>query len=381
MKITMTAGIFPPDIGGPAKYVPRMAGSLAGKGHSVSVVCQTGTASDPADAAYPFRLVRIHRHGPKPLLFVRTVLAIYRSCRTSDLLYVNGLALQAYLASRLSGVPMVCKVVGDYAWERARNREWFRGDIDAYQVAPKSPRFHLLELIRNLPLRRSIRIIVPSQYLKRLVSGWEGAASQKTIVVYNAVDKDSPGKAAQLAPFAGKTMITVCRLVPWKGVDSLIRVTARLKNVRLLILGDGPLRSRLEALTREAEVAERVLFLGNVPASSVADYLKQSDVFVLNSTYEGFPHVVLEAMAAKVAVVATSAGGTPELVEHGETGLLIPPGDEDALKAALEGILSGSSQGVSLTEKASRNLEANFSWARTEESTERALLDARGSQR
>src|SRR5205823_8114129 len=124
-------------------------------------------------------------------------------------------------------------------------------------------------------------------------------------------------------------------LVPWKSVDAVIRLLPELPKTRFVIAGDGYQRAQLEMLAQSAGVADRVLFLGDVPHASVPQYLAQADAFVLNSTYEGLPHVVLEAMAAQVPVIATNAGGTGEVVEHMVTGMLVRVGDSAGLKAAI----------------------------------------------
>jgi glycosyltransferase involved in cell wall biosynthesis len=129
---------------------------------------------------------------------------------------------------------------------------------------------------------------------------------------------------------------TVARLAPPKDIRTLLAAFARLSkrgNVVLLLAGDGPLRTELVEEARARGLGRSVRFLG--ARSDVPEILAASDVFVLSSSWEGSPLSVMEAMAAGRPAVATSVGGVPELVEHGETGVLVPPSDVTALERAM----------------------------------------------
>jgi len=371
MKILVVTGIFPPDAGGPAGYVPRIAAELAGRGHQVSVLTLSDSLEHD-DSGYPFPVRRIGRGGFKPLRALRTTAAVYELSRGADVVLVNGLRSEAVLGARMRGVPTVHKVVGDLAWERARNRGWFRGTLDEYQAAGKGVRLRLLDWMRTAPLRRADRVIVPSRYLQGIVHGW-GVAAEPAEIVYNAVEPGGPAGEYPLPPFAGATLVTVCRLVPWKGVDQLVDALAGLPGARLVVVGDGPLRAELEARARAGGVEGRVLFTGSLSHGQVRAVLRQAQVFVLNSSYEGLPHVVLEAMAEGVPVVATDAGGTGEVVRHGETGLLVRVGEPADLQAAVRRVLGEPATAAALREGAARQLSGMFAYPRMVDATERVL--------
>jgi len=129
--------------------------------------------------------------------------------------------------------------------------------------------------------------------------------------------------------------VTVGRLVPWKRVDRILEAVAKIPDLGLLIIGDGPERSSLEQQAASLGISARVYFAGQRNREETLGLMSACDIFVLNSTYEGLPHVVLEAMALGLPVVATAVGGTPEVVKDGENGLLIPPGDGNAIVKAL----------------------------------------------
>jgi glycosyltransferase involved in cell wall biosynthesis len=372
----MVTGIFPPDLGGPASYVPRMAAALTARGRQVEVVCLSDRI-DHDDSHHPFPVHRISRRLFLPFRLVAATLAIWRAALRSDLVFVNGLGSEAALAALLAGRPTVHKVVGDYAWERATSMMAFRGTIDEYQVAKKGLKLRFFDSIRTIPQRLAREIIVPSHYLARIVSGW-GIQREKIRVIYNAIAHHPPAKAnpPTLPPWPGRTLMTVCRLVRWKGVEALIRLLSDLPDTRLVIVGDGSLRAEHEALAVQCGVADRVLITGYVTPADVHAYLTQADAFVLNSTYEGLPHVVLEAMAASTPVIATDVGGTSEVVLHDRTGLLIPPNDPAALRAAVVRLWSDPALGERLAAAAAVDLADRFIFDAMLQATDDALLAA-----
>ncbi|MBI3127192.1 MAG: glycosyltransferase family 4 protein [Candidatus Tectomicrobia bacterium] len=141
-------------------------------------------------------------------------------------------------------------------------------------------------------------------------------------------------------PEDGPLVGSVGRLDPVKGHGLLIRAFARLRDpkARLALAGDGEKRGEYEALARELGISERVHFMGW--REDVDDLLGALDLFVFPSLNEGMGRAAVEAMAAGLAVVASRTGGLPEVVRDGETGLLVPPGDAEALASAMERLLA-----------------------------------------
>jgi len=123
MKVLVITGIFPPDIGGPATYVPQIAKGLSERGHEVTVLTLSDRLSHD-DKNYPFQVVRLRRGMFKPWRVVQTVKTILRLGQGADVLFVNSLALEAVLANKVLCKPLVMKVVGDLAWERTTTFGW-----------------------------------------------------------------------------------------------------------------------------------------------------------------------------------------------------------------------------------------------------------------
>ena len=189
LRILVTTGIFPPDVGGPATYVPGMAEALAARGHEVTVVAPQerlvpSPITNPSYRLVRFQRARYLRYANFFVELGRALVTILREARRCDVMFVNGLGLPAVLASRLVGKPMVVKVVGDGAWELAHARGWTTLDLDEFQKA-RGWWVRLLRWWHHQAARRARAVIVPSRYLARIVERW-GVPASRVHVVYNA---------------------------------------------------------------------------------------------------------------------------------------------------------------------------------------------------
>jgi glycosyltransferase involved in cell wall biosynthesis len=154
-------------------------------------------------------------------------------------------------------------------------------------------------------------------------------------VIHNGVRDERAEPLPRLRP--GPVVGGAGRLEPEKGFDVLIRAVARLPGVTAAVLGEGDARGPLTALAAELGAADRVELLGWDPSPRAR--MASFDVFVLCSLLESFPLVVLEAMLSGVPVVASDVGSVSEAVTDGESGLLVPAGDPEALAAAIRRVL------------------------------------------
>jgi glycogen synthase len=165
---------------------------------------------------------------------------------------------------------------------------------------------------------------VPAERIRVIPSGFEPA------LFAAAPDDALPGVGRPRVGYLG-------RLAPQKRVDLLVRAFTRMRTpARLVIVGDGRDRAAVRRLVAGSPAADRITLAGFVPHAAVPAVLSSLDVLVLPSEYEELGSVLVEAMAAGLPVVATRVDGIPEVVSDGETGVLVPPGDVDALAAALD---------------------------------------------
>jgi glycosyltransferase involved in cell wall biosynthesis len=205
---------------------------------------------------------------------------------------------------------------------------------------------------------------VSSHVAERLAASF-GIPEGKLGVVYNGIDPapfelpPDPGLRAELTKGAqASVVLTLARLSPQKGIDTLLAAAASVPTAHFVIVGDGPDRPTLEAQAGALGVAGRVSFLGH--RRDVPALLQCCDLFVLPSLFEGLPLAVLEAMAAGKPVVASRIGGTDEAVLDGVTGLLVPASDPAALAEAIRTVLADSSLAGRLGAAGRARLHAEF---------------------
>jgi glycosyltransferase involved in cell wall biosynthesis len=369
----VVTGIFPPDIGGPATYVPMIAKYLDSRGHLITVATLSSSL-EHNDMKYGFRVVRMRRHLFKPWRWLRTLLILIRLGRNSDVLFVNGLAMETTLANIILRKPLVLKVVGDFAWERATNWGWVKDDFEVFQKERYGLRVKLLKVLRSRWTRRADKVIVPSRYLGKWVGDW-GVSTEKLTVIYNAIQSANDIKPVEVPLTTAVNIVTVGRLVPWKQIDKVIDNVAQFEDVGLVIVGDGPERPYLEEITLRRGLKDRVYFAGQKTHEDTMALIAACELFVLNSTYEGLPHVLLEAMSQGLPVVATAVGGTTEVVEDGFNGLLLSPQNSRTLGEMLLRILFSPVELNRLADGA-RQTAKHFHLARMVQETEAVLQEA-----
>jgi glycosyltransferase involved in cell wall biosynthesis len=334
MNVLVVTGIWPPDVGGPASHAPALASFLLGRGHRVEVVT---TAQDPP-APQPYPVAWVSRRLPAGLRHVRSVLAIRRASVASDVVYATGMVRRAALGALLARRPLVVKLVADEAYERARRSGLFDGTLEEFQRVSGGVRLRALRASRNRALARAAHVFCPSAYLRGIALGW-GLDPGHVTVLPNPAPRlpDLPDQAEARAALrlTGPLLAFAGRLTAQKDLEVALAAMASLPGVRLAVLGDGPERGRLERRATELGLDSRARFLGGGGRDDVLTLFRAADAVVLSSSWENFPHTVVEALAVGTPVVATAVGGVSEVVRDGENGLLVPPRDAGALAAAL----------------------------------------------
>ena len=194
-----------------------------------------------------------------------------------------------------------------------------------------------------------------------------GAPAGRITVIPNAIDTAAVRAAGERPlpegfPASGPVVGCVARLETVKGVEYLIRAMAHVPGATLALAGIGSLDAPLRSLAASLGVADRVRFLGWVRDS--VPVLRASTVVALPSLAEGLPLVALEAMALGRPVVATAVGGTPDAIEDGVTGRLVPPADPRSLAAALRELLDDPARAAALAEAGRRRVDERFDLAK-----------------
>lgn len=336
-RLFIASGIFHPEPGGPATYLHELLPQLQVRGWDVRALTFSDT---PDNQGEPYPVTRIVRTS-YPVRMGRYAAASRPLLQWANLVYVHQLGLP--LLGKKSA-PRIIKIVGDIVWERAVRRGWIspRQDIDAFQHGRYGVRVGFDRDRLNKEARTFDGVIVPSEYLKRMVAGW-GVDEAKIRVIYNALPDDiatpeisqAEARARLNLPADQPIVLTVGRILPWKGVDHLAAALAQVPHVRMVVAGDGPALADAQREAESAGVADRVTFLGRVSRKDMPLWMRAADYVALYSGYEGLSHTLLESLRAGTPVIASDKGGNPEVVRHGVNGLLVPYVDRAALADTL----------------------------------------------
>jgi len=217
-------------------------------------------------------------------------------------------------------------------------------DIPIYVSERTNPRRHeigpMAKLLRWIFYRLATGVVVQTEEVAEWATGF--LPRHRVHVIPNPVLPVDDTGAPEIPLPAGPCLVALGRLVTLKGFHLLIAAFARLAdqcpNWSLVIVGDGPERPRLAELVVQSGLDERVRLVGSV--RTPASILTRCELFVLTSTYEGFPNALLEAMAAGLPAVSFDCPvGPSSIIRHGIDGLLVPPGDVDALVCALRELM------------------------------------------
>ena len=335
-KLFLASGIFHPEPGGPATYLKSTLPALQELGWELRVL----TYGNDYAVRYPYPVTRIKRQQ-LPLRYSRYAVAARAHIAWADLIYAQTIDLPLWGAHKR---PRVIKIVGDQAWERCVRKGWIPPEIsiDEFQAFAGNARVRWQKRARTRQIRAMDAVIVPSRYLQRLVRSW-GIEPAKIRVIHNALSPPlSPRRSqadlrAELGWPDRPTLITVARLQPWKGIDHLIAALGDLAEMRLIVVGDGPDRSRLEALARP--LGDRVVFTGHLAAHAAHRLMAAADGLALYSGYEGLSHTLLESLHLGTPVLASDKGGNSEIINHGVNGVLVPHVDVRALRSGIEQLM------------------------------------------
>jgi glycosyltransferase involved in cell wall biosynthesis len=238
-------------------------------------------------------------------------------------------------------------------------------DIDALAAA-----------LGRAPRRRARRSVKVHAEHRQEMGCW----SEKIVLIYNGVESlSNTGNKLVLRgliKFQGKLVISIGRLVPWKGFSGLIKLMPDLiqefPELKLLIVGGGSLLPELEQEALELGVGDSVIFTGELERDVLLRYIRAADVFVLNSRYEGLSHQVLEVMSVGVPVVVSKVGGNPEVIEHGKNGYLALPDDRKQMHAYVSTLLKNTPLRAEMVAAAKRTVK-QFSNERMVEETAKLL--------
>lgn len=348
-KLLITTGIFPPDIGGPATYVKTLLDELPKHGFEVKVITYSSENYELLITNYN-QIYRVSRKQNVLARYFKFFTKTFQLIKWADIVYTQGPiseGLPTYLACKLRGKEYILKITGDQAWERHSSRKLkvesrkFIGP-DEFQEKRFGFKTEVLRKIQKLVAKNAQLVITPSEYLKKIVKMW-GVDEDRIKVIYNSVEKIKLDPDKQTAKknlgLKGDIILSAGRLVSWKGMDTLINLMPGLlqinPNFKLLIAGSGNLINNYKLLINNLGLTGKVILLGKVEQKKLWQYMRASEMFVLNTAYEGLSHILIEAMQIGAPIITTKVGGNGELIKNRETGVLVEYNNAEELKKTI----------------------------------------------
>ncbi|UCC58955.1 MAG: glycosyltransferase family 4 protein [Candidatus Bathyarchaeum sp.] len=367
-RICLVTHFFPPHMGGIEKVSYEQSKRLTKSGYKIDVL----TSKIKGRNEYPLKGIRVFHYSPLnlaerigvpyPILSIEAYRAFTEVIRKCDLVHAHG---HVYMPSFLAG-----KVAKKYKKPFILTQH--NTFIDYQSV------LNILEHLNDLTIGKAVlkgadRVITVSkktmEYVRKL-----GADMSKTSVIYNGVDIDtfhpenkSESRKKLGLPTNRKIILSVRRLVYKNGLDTLIEsvplVTRNHPDTLFVVAGKGPSKKLIEDRIKELGIKDNIKLTGFVPDKLLPVYYDAANCFVLPSASgEGLPLVLLEAMACGVPVIATTVGGTPEIIKHMKNGVLVPPRNPEAMAKAVSKLLSEERLGPAIGEESRRNVEDRFTW-------------------
>jgi glycosyltransferase involved in cell wall biosynthesis len=359
MNILITVGIFPPDIGGPASFVPKISNFLVENGHNVKIICLSEVGNNHIEDNLD--VIRIRRSNSLPIRWLKTIYQIVKNGRNSDLIFVNGLGVESAIAALMLKKKLIRKIVGDPVWERAYNQKKTSESFDEFQNNKHSFLIEVQKLLRNWSVNSAEVVITPSDHLKNFVS--ELGFNNEILKINNGVDITDIKRTN--VHKADINLLIISRLVIQKNINIVIEAMELLdnKNVKLSIIGEGGEFNKLEGVIHELNLQNRVQLLGKIDNNKISQFLLTADIFIQASDYEGLPHSVLEAINYEIPILSTEVGGCKDLLNDGERGFIIPiPPDKKIIAENIIYIINNQDEATKRADAAKEFISKEYSF-------------------
>src|SRR3989338_1368831 len=303
MRILIAAGIYYPDIGGPATYARQLVNESPGYG---------------VETVEPLVYTKIAKKWPQGLSHFVYFLNVLRKSRNKDLILVTdpmSSGFPVYLASWILRKPYVLKIGGDYAWEQSIQRFGVKELLDEFLKKKYGWKVELMRWLESRVAKRAAAVIAQSNYLAGVAGKW-GVERNKIKVIYNSISsvsrltrkeaREKLGiKESKIILFSGG------RNVPWKGFSML----------------------------REITIPDVKIVIGQFPTEIYDLWLAACDIYLLNTGYEGFSHQILEAMFMGKSIITTDSGGNREVVENEKNALVVEYNNKKAWTGAINRLI------------------------------------------
>ncbi len=343
MKILIAAEILPPTIGGPATWLARVGPELIKRGYKLKVITFARRGSFD-DLGFDVDWVELEQN--KWLRWWKYIRLVKSQARDFDFILALGNVLAgtaAIKAKKKWGTPVVLRVPGDFAWEKAQERT--SEPIFLEEFYKKKYGF-FIEFLKKQQIKvaRIVDFLVTNSfYQAEFIKKYWRVKGEKVKVIRNFFLP--PVIDSRIYNNRRNIILIIGRFINLKGNYKLLELIANwLKardNWKLVFIGDGPQKESLKSLVKKIGLENKVEFKGALPQTQVFDFYQKSKAYLLYSLYEGSPNTVLEAMNFSLPIIATNRGGTTELLQKYPLGRLVSWGDRQELISALESLEKG----------------------------------------
>ena len=333
----MTVGIFPPDIGGPATFVPKIAKYFQDElNYEIEIL----TLSDNKNSNIndDFSVKRIDRNLPIIYRWLKTIFTIYKLGKNKDLIFVNGLGTETTIANIFLKKKIIRKIVGDPVWERAYSKAKISESFDEFQVKNYGFSISFQKKVRSFSIKKSDIVVTPSQHLKNFILNL--GFKNKIEIINNGVF--IPEENTNIFTNDQINITIVSRLVSHKNIEKIIRAISDLNNplINLNIIGDGPELNKLQTISLESENKDNIIFHGKLNRDDINHIFLKSDIYIQASNYEGLPHSLLEAMSYGIPVLCTPVGECKEILGNEDRGYILDlPVSKNNIKSKISQII------------------------------------------
>ena len=337
MRILVTVGIFPPDIGGPATFVPKIAKYFQDElNYEIEIL----TLSDNKNSNIndDFSVKRIDRNLPIIYRWLKTIFTIYKLGKNKDLIFVNGLGTETTIANIFLKKKIIRKIVGDPVWERAYSKAKISESFDEFQVKNYGFSISLQKKVRSFSIKKSDIVVTPSKHLKNFILNL--GFKNKIEIINNGVF--IPEENTNIFTNDQINITIVSRLVSHKNIKKIIRAISDLNDplIYLNIIGDGPELNQLQKISLESNNKDNIIFHGKLNRDDINHIFLKSDIYIQASNYEGLPHSLLEAMSYGIPVLCTPVGECKEILGNEDRGYILDlPVSKNNIKSKISQII------------------------------------------
>ena len=337
MRVLVTVGIFPPDIGGPATFVPKIAKYFQDElNYEIEIL----TLSDNKNSNIndDFSVKRIDRNLPIIYRWLKTIFTIYKLGKNKDLIFVNGLGTETTIANIFLKKKIIRKIVGDPVWERAYSKAKISESFDEFQVKNYGFSISLQKKVRSFSIKKSDIVVTPSQHLKNFILNL--GFKNKIEIINNGVF--IPEENTNIFTNDQINITIVSRLVSHKNIKKIIRAISDLNDplIYLNIIGDGPELNQLQKISLESNNKDNIIFHGKLNRDDINHIFLKSDIYIQASNYEGLPHSLLEAMSYGIPVLCTPVGECKEILGNEDRGYILDlPVSKNNIKSKISQII------------------------------------------